>query len=260
MKRILLILTVLLFSHTAHADLESWMGIPIADLETIAGVPVVDLEAWAGQTIPVAGGGVVTYRSSDFGSGASTDTVVVTMPAVSDGDMIIAYSMSESNNGTDSALGAFTEITNTTALGDTSYAYYRVASSEPATYTWTFDASASGQLIFIVVLEKTAGTWVTPTTAGYSDTAQENATGVTCGPLDIAAGATLVNGLRNDNIYTISTPPTDMTVGEAYQGVGTMGGVVYYQEYASLASSVSKTVVWSGSAQNDSIMVVVEAE
>jgi hypothetical protein len=77
----------------------------------------------------------------------TSDTFVVNVPAgVNDGDVIVCLVHTE-DGVTINTNGAFTKILEQDATESKTAAYYRVASSEPASYTWTLGAANDAMVV-----------------------------------------------------------------------------------------------------------------
>jgi hypothetical protein len=199
---------------------------------------------------------VSSTSASNSGSSSTDLTIDVPTGGDTDGRMMILTIADENDVGV--TIAGWTAVTSETPLVSGGYTYYRETSSEPSSYTIVFPAASEGHVASITLFSKDGGTWVAPTTAGYSASATDTSTGVDVGPINIPNGSYLVGLFTNDGPTTVVTPPSAMT--EIYAtGSGSMIGASYYQEYASAASSVSKGITFGLSTTTTSHLIVVSA-
>jgi hypothetical protein len=126
-----------------------------------ASISVVLIDA-ANVVAPSAGGTISFVNAATTGQSATSGTIVVNVPTgVADGDLLLAAVSNPSGNGTWSNMTGWEEIPNTTNcmesqgtssnLSDCDAAlFYRIASSEPASYTFTNTKSNHGNAGVIV--------------------------------------------------------------------------------------------------------------
>lgn len=134
----------------------------------------------------------VTYQSIASSAWANNASTTISKPSgTADGDLLIAFLAGARNGGTNpsmsSAPSGWTEIHNTTVDSSTGrmISYYKVASSEPASWTWTWNSAnpdttgtvlriAGGSASLIQSDDGSVGSSASPTFAGGVTPAQTN--------------------------------------------------------------------------------------
>lgn len=167
----------------------------------------------------------MAFRSSAHGSADAT-TVVVNLPAgVVDGDVLLTFVSGRWVNLTGvpagwTQLGADVPI-NTAAGGLAGHlrCYWKVASGEPASYTWTF---SNTQTMVAAVVALSGRSAVQPTAIAGAGTGASQQT-INAPSVTAAAGDDLVCCAANGDVTTF-TPPAGMTEREDFN-LGTGGGM-----------------------------------
>lgn len=125
-----------------------------------------------------AGAPIATLSSST--NSANANTVTVTKPSgTSDGDYLVATC--GTRNGTCSAPAGWTSVGEVTYDSNRSTIFYRIASSEGASYIFTNNGGASGIAVGITTITG-AATGTAPTYAGQANTASTTCTAPTITP------------------------------------------------------------------------------
>ena len=247
-----LLLILLLIPNICFADLDTWCGV-----STPATIDGVTMGSWDGIDIASgAGGGTVTYLDATSGTTNGGTSITINVPAAtSDGDMMIMSII----NDIDQAITldvAWTQLGNQiTSSSSRSVLAYRIANSEPASYSHTVSSSTdlAGS---VCTFRKTSGTFnVTEYSSNISSTNT-----VTSVAVDVPANSALLCMYLNDDTISMSTPPTSMT---ERIDVGSSLGVTHWawtQDYTTGADTVTKTVVVSGTSDMTLFAIVISAD
>lgn len=201
------------------------------------------------------GAGTVSYVSASEGNSGATDSTVCNMPANdNDGNFEIALLLADAETTHTPPTGWTAIGTSIVSSSSIMFASYRIASSEPASYTFKTGV-ATGTVVLILNFSKDSGTWAI---ADDSTSAVTNAE-ITTGSVDISANGALICAYGCDAALSISSAPSDMTEGEVFT-TSSIRMYAYYQEYSGSASNVTKTATWGSSEDMTSWAIVLEAQ
>lgn len=187
----------------------------------------------------------------------SVDASISVVSGVQDGDLLLVAHNNDTYTATQSTPSGWEKLDETTGGSNFHGAvYYRVASSEPASYTFSV-SMADRHAITMVAFRKSGGTWdvgtyniTDPTTTGTSITATS---------INGVANGFLYASFFNDGGQAVTTPPSSMTVGyDSYTPTSSGCSVATYYESTS-ATSYSKSVSWGTEEQRSAIQIIVRA-
>jgi len=186
----------------------------------------------------------ISYNSFETGTNTGSGCIINVPANTVDGDLMLI-----SLNNDD--VGSFT-TTDWVLIQQSPYSsarigsYYRIASSEPASYNFGTSVECSG---IITLYKKTSGTWVIRNSA--VGIAPPNAPSV--GPVTASEGDMLVFTWGSDDPETVITPPVDMlpTVGILVEPSSSRVGA-WYQENVT-AGDYTKSIT----ATNESAAILV---
>ena len=181
------------------------------------------------------------FRAASTVASGSGTTITVTKPTgTTDGDLLVAVIMSDNTTPTAPAGWARTSVNNT-AIPSSNYelnTYYKIASSEGASWSWTITSS-----IYEGFVCAYTGVHATPAIAASENTSTSNAsctgtsvTTATQNALIILVGATT----SSSNIV----PPGTMT--ERVDSSGSLSTFLCDEVQGSVGASGNKTATWDG--------------
>jgi hypothetical protein len=253
----LLIIAVLFMCGPSYADVDSILG--VSTFEEVLGVSTVD--AFAGSTVAAPSGDTISFvETAGNSTSSSVDVVVTPASTVANGNLMILCISADNDSSTWSDISAtWTALGTATSRGyEVIECYYREASSEGESYTFT-NSSPSSKEAIISVFSKSGGSWATPTTNTTESTAAGN-TSLTSDNLMSKADGIMYFAAFHDTGGTISTAPTDMThPTNGLQNGGSSGQAVYYQA-TSTAANFSRSITWSAADDQSIIQVAIGLE
>ena len=232
---------------------------------------LVSLNAYGGfwmvieQDVAGGGGNAISFVATNgVTTATTTDTtsLVLSVPSgCSDGNIMYAAI------NTDVSIGAISEpyeITGWTRAGTSSESssswtslFYRVAASEPASYTFTrYEGPAADFNGVMACFSKTDGTWDAIQSTNNSNA--QGASSLTSGSVTATDGSFHIVAFGTDDGGTVGTVP-DMTNAGYQEGAGSSGVGLWY-ESVTTGSAITRT--WTPSITGDlsSVSTVLEAE
>lgn len=198
-----------------------------------------------------------SYRSCTEATGSATTEASINEPSgVVSGDLLLVFITSDTYGVTFSSSGwtQFADVNHGSSFE--MYGFYKTASGSESSWTFTASGSATWEMQCIAV-SKDGGTWVTPSTSGYSNVSSAENTTITTGSVTGVSGCLLLCVFGSDGNNIVSTPPATMT---QIEETATSSSRMYSYREAPGSGAVTRTVIWDVSDQNGSIAIVCAAE
>lgn len=210
-----------------------------------------------GDAVSVAGGGSISYVNKSTHTGIPDANIVILVPVgVQDGDMLFATRLHDVSTAVLTTHDDWALLQ--TSTGDDNFkasVYWRIANSEPVSYTFVSSVSSAFQIGTMAVFRKTSGTW-NINASNETDSAAN--TSISANSITGVADSLLYSAWFNDGELDVVTKPEDMeTIAEINNS--TSVATAHYRE-AATAQSYSKSITWSGSEQMGVIQVVLEVQ
>lgn len=192
------------------------------------------------------------FRDSNTNTITSAGSVTVNVPTYNDGDLLLAFiSITGSNSGTATATtpSGWTYVGDVTASGTFStprlYVYRRVASSEPSSYTFSWNFTNCGAVGVIVSYN-----------GDYVDTTEENVStnngtsnSPSCPSVSPASTSLLLRLLVNDSNVNVTYPTgTDGRITAQVSGSGSHNGDTFALADTIIPAGASGTANFGTSA------------
>ena len=211
------------------------------------------------QKFSSAGGGTISFVSPN-GSTSATQTgsndLVINVPSgVSDGDIMYVALVTDQDFPWAVTSGWTQVDSQVTSSSSRTTLFYRVASSEPASYTFSFtDDSPIGSSGVIAAFEKTSGTW---DAVQSTNTSSNTGSTITSGSVTSTDSSFLVIGFCSDDGVSQGSV-SGMTNAGYVQGSSTGAGIWY----ESITTGQAETRTWTPGSSGDhaSVATVLEAE
>ena len=217
-------------------------------LSVFAGTTYID-----GVGAADSGGGseTISFRAQDSNTAASEEVTVTRPTGTTDGDILVAMVINDSTGEVTADTGTWTEISNV-GTGMNMSIFYKEASSEPASHTFTTNGAADATAI-VAAFSKTGGTWDLQDNAN-SNLASGNS--LTTGSVTATDNSMLICAWSNDDNEAVSSPPSGMTL-IANQNGGSVSVDGYYESRSS--GAVTKSLTYSGGGEElRSIAIVLD--
>jgi hypothetical protein len=183
----------------------------------------------------------ITYQSATTCTSATTTLSCNTPTSTADGDLLVAIINNDDNSAITATGWTQIQYANDYASADTAM-YYKVASSEGSTVSFTRASGTSEFAGVVVRLTKSAGTWAV-TDSGVASGASQ--TTLTVSGIGATNPGMLLFGWGSDDARDYSTAPADMTSADAVSGLTASRCQMFYQN-VSVAQDYSKTMTWIG--------------
>lgn len=210
--------------------------------------------------------------SSNGSTGFNEPDVVVTKPAgVVDGDVLIVFFAIESAGSSVTTLSGWTAHPSNpltvSADGQRGFCFHKIASSEPASWTWTWsNAGSSGANYHCLAFSgRNTSAPITATNSGSSNTASASPRTISANGVTAAASDDLVwlGFLDNTAAATVSySPPSGFTEAtDASDGSFTSSATAYKENISSGATgTISGTGTYStGNAGYGAFLLAIAA-
>lgn len=205
--------------------------------------------------VPASGGGgtpTLSFVDNSSTSGSFATTLTLSVPSgTSDGDIMIASVSDDTDHAV--TCSGWTEITNDSVTSSRNTVFYRIASSEPASYDFTTSAS-SVKAGNISTFEKTGGTW---DIEAYSSVVTDvGNTTLTSTAITTTNNSIYYTSWSNDGSISVTTGPSGMTL-VANVSASSVKNDTYYQMITT-GSSVSKSITYASNEDITCIAICID--
>lgn len=214
-------------------------------------VDMSDSNESATCTFSVAsGGGTISYIGAESSTSFSTDLTLNVPTGTQDGDILVTTVADD----TDQALThtGWTLITSQSVTSSRNTVAYRLASSEPASYTFT--SGSSEKAGSIAVFRKTGGTWDVGAFSSASTTIGN--TTLTSSEITTTDNSILYTAWSNDGNVAVTTPPSGMVTVVEVSGSSVKSDAYY--ELVATGAATTKTINYAANEDISCIAVSID--
>lgn len=199
--------------------------------------------------------GTITFVGDSTGAIANDSDIDVFVPAgVSDGDILVMGILDDTDQGqTNLVSQGWTRQDSVSSSSSRLTVAYKIASSEPASYTIT-TAGGSQKSAIMLCYSKSAGTWAINESVNNSATG----TSVSTSGVTFSQAGNFVVFFGNDDAVDVSTPPSGMTATESVSGSSSR--IYGYREAIGSSGDQSATVEVGSSSDISIIGLSLEAQ